>query len=145
MNFGFCKDGNEVGKLEECRYNHDGGGLHTQYEDITPFCGYYIIGGLDTNEFYNSANKKEDIGKIELFQKLFSGAYHLAQSERKKLMSNNIIRKKLKDSYILQNHTGVIRGCFGARNFNQSKPEIQRGPGCHDIWRLVNSKTLKQM
>ena len=140
MNFGFCKDGNEVGKLEECRYNHDGGGKYSPYEDVTPFCGYYIVGALDRIEFYNTIEQKVNFGKIDLFQKLFRLLYNGNEEQVNEYIYHSISQNTLKDFSLLQNHTGVIRGCFGTQHFNQSKPEIQRGAGCHDIWKMVNVK-----
>ena len=142
MNFGFCKDGIEVGKLEECRYNHDGGGKYSRHQDVTPFCGYYIMGALDRNEFYNDIEQRVDFGKIELFQNLFRGLYSGKEAQVDKYIYHSITQNTLKDFNILRNHTGVIRGCFGTQNFNHSKAEIQRGPGCHDIWKLVSIKIM---
>ena len=129
----------EVGKLEECRYNHDGGGKYSRYKDATPFCGYYIMGSLDRNEFYNDIEQKVDFGKIELFQKLFRGLYSGKEAQIDEYIYHSITQNTLKDFSILKNHTGVIRGCFGTQHFNHSKTQIQRGPGCHDIWKLVST------
>ena len=81
-----------------------------------------------------------NFGKIDLFQKLFRVLYNGNEEQVNEYIYHSISQNTLKDFSLLQNHTGVIRGCFGTQYFNQSKPEIQRGAGCHDIWKMVNAK-----
>ena len=137
LNFGFCKDGNEVGNLEECKYNNHLITSEQQHEDVTPFCGYYIVGGLDKKEFYNVNSGIIDIKKIGVFKKLFGEIFLKYTIQKDDSIYSQITKNRLKDLPFFHYYNGVIRGCFGARKFNSSAGEAQRGPGCHDVWRLV--------
>jgi hypothetical protein len=137
LNFGFCKDGNEVGNLEECRYDNHLITSELQHEDVTPFCGYYIVGGLDKSKFYDPNSGIIDIKKINVFKKLFGGIIDKDTIQKDDRIHSQIIKNRLRDLPFFHKNNGVIRGCFGSRKFNSSAGEAQRGPGCHDIWRLV--------
>ena len=136
LNFGFCKNGKEVGNLEECRYGNTG---ELQTTDVTPFCGYYILGGLHKTDFNQIDSKDLDHNKIVVFKKLFDGLEDEQASHTEDGIQNQLMNDELKDHpFFLGSSSGVIRGCFGARQFNVSSGEARRGPGCHSIWGRVN-------
>ena len=72
-----------------------------------------------------------------MFEKLFGDIFNKDTVQKDDHIYTQITKNTLKDLPFFHNYNGVIKGCFGARKFNSSGGEAQRGPGCHDIWRLV--------
>ena len=134
LNYGFCGDGKDVGKLQECSHSNQIETSEVQAEDVTPFCGYYIVGALDRNSFNDANSANINHNKISVFKKLFGGLFGKTAFATDGWIHDQLTKNKLKELPFFHNNKGVIRGCFGARTFNTSAGEAQRGPGCHDIW-----------